>query len=459
MKKWFMHFSSHYLKVVFVYCSLFISIANANDPNIWRADDVSKFALSSNNKYFFAQHTAGDSSGTDVYDLSTFGRLFKIKDERVDKNYWGAAFTPDSKYVVKAYDNVAKFYDLATFEEAFSIKANANAEMFSWSTDPNIYFSFDSKYLVLSSVSDKSTVFEIHDVSNQKVILLPHTEGGRQMGAFCPSDSKYIATIINKNKVEVFDLSDLKKEGVVFFAQLDDQEVYYNEEVIKVIFSPDCKHLAFYISVNVMIEGGQNHEPIYLNIFNLETKEKLFSEWHDYYSEIPARRHELVASEFSNNGRYFLSASKDGSNYVFDFISRESYLFDGLWEKNNWVKSKINAAAFSRDGKYLAFANNDIVKFFDITTKEVFFAIKKKGTKDLDFSFDGKNFLLASGKSLESDHKVELYEFNPQRKVFIKKKSFEMSRGFDYAKFSPNGKYILNKLNYNSYYRIIKLEP
>ncbi|GBO52900.1 high-affnity carbon uptake protein Hat/HatR [Pseudanabaena sp. lw0831] len=271
-------------------------------------------------------------------------------------------FSPNGKIIASAFDNTIKLWDLEDTTKAIIFKGHAdlgfvNSVAFSpyfpliasGSTDNTIkLWNLEGKELItLTGHSSwiNSVIFSpngdmIASGSLDKTIKLWNLEGEELMTftdnseiwdiTFSP-DSKMIASCNDDNEIKLWSLQGSKLN------------IFTGSNVNCVVFSPDCKTIAFNCRDEIKLKN--------LDSNNLLTLTEYFGSIRDL--------------AFSPNGKMIVSGSNDNTIKLLNIESKKTVSFTG---HSSWVKSVI----FSPNGKMIASGSNDnTIKLWNLQGEEL----------------------------------------------------------------------------------------
>ena len=144
---------------------------------------------------------------------------------------------------------------------------------------------------------------------------------------------------------------------------------------------------------------------------------------------------ELKAADFTRDGRYVITADKDGTATLCDLAQHSKRL---LW--HNEGNKELDAVSFSPDGKYAAIGGEGFVKVWEIATDTPVCSVTPTGyVSSVKFTADGSQFVVASGKTEEGKEGygyVYLYDTNRPGRGTVLTKGHAPYR---WAALSPDG--------------------
>jgi WD40 repeat protein len=102
---------------------------------------------------------------------------------------------------------------------------------------------------------------------------------------------------------------------------------------------------------------------------------------------------QLEAADFSPDGRYVITASRDGAATLCDLNKRTKHQ---LWHTEN--NNELYSASFSPDGRYVAIGGEGIAKVWERATDRLVCSVTPSGYVDsIKFTTNGSQFVVASG--------------------------------------------------------------
>lgn len=210
-------------------------------------------------------------------------------------------------------------------------------------------------------------------------------------------DGKQIVSA-SYGKVDVWDATTGERIGESIKA--------YNDIVNTVAFSPDGKYIAYACREDI-------------TICNSKTGKRA--------GHMLEHDSEVVYFTYSPNGKYILSASKDGTMSIWDSETR-SLLCDSL------NSDGVNYVAFSPDGCFFAAASYESIIIWDFKTRKQMGSLKghTSSVESVSYSHDGKYLVSAS-----CDKTIRIWDVKAMKQIGNPLKGHT-----DYvfsSKFSPYG--------------------
>jgi len=374
-----------------------ITLKDANSGNLiktLKSEDwifFDSFSFSPNGKKIVATVTGSTAKHGGLWDIETGNFTFLNGDV--------VQFSPDSKYILAAIDEIPYIYDTKTGKRIHELVGKTTFFKFS-------HFDLEGKRV--ATVNPNEAL--IWNMESGKLLQTIHHELGDTDGTlkslFSPN-GKYLA--ITSDEGKLWDADTGKILDNVFIS--DDS-----------YFSPDSSHLISKKNEDIQvwdIKSGKYRDDLKLYYQQLNTekispdgqllltnyaseKVKLWSVKSgkllnvlesDLDSEIP-----INSIQFSPDGNLILGYSY--SDYILHLWDAKSgKLVHTIDEGVNWLYGQGFKAQFNSDGKYIIIAYNNrtrfrnrfVVKLWDTKLNKTVFS--QKGHKDLSYSPNGNYFI------------------------------------------------------------------
>ncbi len=330
-------------------------------------DDVNDVAFSPDGRYLAT--ASGDGTAA-LVEVATGREVARIRHEGA---VWDVAFSPDGRYLATASrDNTAALVEVATGLEVARIRHEDDVN--------DVTFSLDGRYL--ATASRDNTVALVEVATGREVARIRH-EGAVWDVAFSP-DGRYLATASRDNTAALVEVA----------TGLEVARIRHEDDVNDVAFSPDGRYLATASGFPIV-----PNQPSTAVLVEVTTGR-----------EVARIRHEGAVRDvvFSPDGRYLATTTTSGNPVGGPGIAGLVYepgtvalVEVGTGQEVARIRheGRVNAAAFSPDGRYLATASGDgTAALVKVTTGREVTRIRHEGTvRDVVFSPDERYLATASG--------------------------------------------------------------
>ena len=379
--------------------------------------------------------------------------IFRCKHEGI---VYSAQFSPNGNYIVTASgDQTAKIWDAKTGKQMGETMKHEGIVY-------SVQFSPDGNRIV--TASSEGTV-KIWDAETGKQIgeTMEHEDFVNSV-QFSP-DGNYIVTASGDQTAKIWDAKTgkqmgetMKHEGIVYSVQFSPDGNYIvtasRDSTVKIWDAKTgkqmgeiIKHEGIVYSVQVSSDGNRivtassdNTVKIwYAYGWTWENTVRIWgaTKWKQM-SETMEHEDFVNSVQFSPDGNYIVTASRDGIVKIWDVMGKqvgETIKHEGY----------VNSAQFSPDGNYIVTASMDsTVKIWDAKTgKQMGETIKHEGyVNSAQFSPDGNYIVTAS-----SDNTAKIWATNTGKQ---KGETIE-HEGIVYSvQFSPDGNYIVTESAYKT---------
>jgi WD40 repeat protein len=355
-------------------------------------------AFSPDNNYI----TTGDLNTTQTYNIKT-GKL--LKENWLDSNITESKLSLDSNYYLvttflNGYEtNTYSIYDLFTLNKKDYKVDNFIKEKQSYI--PNITLSSDSKYFVKENdFNDKNDVYDevrIYDIKNGKIKQnLPSFDYNFEKFYFSPNN-KYLVGLLNFGWGGI--IYDI--ETGLKIRELDLKDIHINN----ICFSPDSNFIALSCS-----DGTSK-------IFDIHSSKQIFT--------LETNNEDVDNSFYSTDGNFILvisSNSGSAKNYEKSIpnSAKVFYAKTGL-EKYTITSHKrcVNYASFSNDGKYIVTASDDGTSIVtELFSGKTIFILKSPHDKRVLFAkfSDNDKYIATIG----DDNKIDYWDAKTGKYLFTR---------------------------------------
>jgi WD40 repeat protein len=280
--------------------------------------------------------------------------------------------------------NFAKDYMLCSSQDgqSFAVRRLSSGEILSDGNPLSIDMWEDSEYfaiLAYRSSTEPQRHFFLWDEMAAQVAIFELEEAPT---SFAMSPNKAEIAIIYPNKVEIWDIANqslektIEEGGILHFTSL--------------ALSPDSQT---FLSV-----GSDNP---YFNYYAPDHQSRILV-W-DMQTGIPTQlpnEDDAYTVRFTIDGSQFVIGRNDGTLAFYDTQT--------LRVQNTYVNGgAIRAIAFSHDGRLMAVANQDYIRFWDLRTMTVINRVEGSSRNLLEFTPDG-NWLVASDSLYKVENRAQL---------------------------------------------------
>ncbi len=278
-----------------------------------------------------------------------------------------AAFSPDGKIIVTAYDDTARLWVAASQKEIAVLKGHEGSVR-------SAAFSPDGKTIVTASGDKTARLWDA--AANKEIAVLKGHEGSVMSAVFSP-DGKTIVTASNDNTARLWDAAADKEIAV-----LKGHEASVNSAT----FSPDGKSIVTASSDDTA------------RLWEAATGTEI--------AVLKGHEGSVYSAAFSPNGKTIVTASWDNTARLWDAgTHQEMAVLKGH-------TSAVQSAAFSPDGKSIVTASGSILdrdytaRLWDAATHQEIAVLKghENAVNKAIFSPDGKSVLTAS-----DDHTARIW--------------------------------------------------
>lgn len=317
----------------------------------WLDSSITESKLSLDTNYYLVTtfHNSFETNSYTFYDLFTLNKKdYKVDNFIEEKQSYipNITFSSDGKYFVKDndFDENLERYNGINICESINGKSKLILPSF---YDYNLFlFSKNSKYLAAGS--DSYGVCVIFDIEKGKEIF-SYNDNNIDINSFCFSpDNNFIALSSSDGTSKIFDIHSSKQ---IFILEGN------NEDVENSIYSPDGN----FILVTSRSSSGLDEEqkksiPNSAKVFNAKTGLEKYT--------ITSHKGCVNYASFSNDGKYIVTASDDGTSIVTELVSGKTIFI--LKSPHN---KRVLFAKFSDNDKYIAtIGDHNKIDYWDAKT-------------------------------------------------------------------------------------------